>query len=133
VNAPIAWWGLALAATFTILSVLTSANYAVAVPTAAAAVIVASLTVGDAIVRTSARGTAAEVRPVLRSGVREWIAAGELGHEDLLLLLDRLERKILDPTLPARTPQAVGEIVTLTPQAFQEYVAERLEALERTG
>jgi hypothetical protein len=121
-----------LAATFTTLSVLSSNNYAVTVPTAAAAVIVAAITVGATVARTAARKNGREASTAPRSGVRDWIAAGELGHEDLLLLLDRLERKTLDPTLPARTPQEVGEVVNLGPRAFQQYLAERLDALERS-
>ena len=132
-SAPVAWWWPALVALFTALAVAGASNPGVAVPAAAAAVMTAALAVGVSLNRAaSARTAPAPRRPVPRSGVRDWIAAGELGREDLLLLLDRLERKSLNPTLPARTPQEVGMIVNLPPREFRRYVAGRLDTLEGT-
>jgi hypothetical protein len=133
VRAPFAWWWLALAALFSAFALWAASNYAVAVPAAAAAVLVAALALGDAVRRTSSpRAVPPRVQPVPTSGVRRWLAAGELGREDLILLLDRLERKVLRPDLPARTPTEIGALVTLAPQEFYRYVADRIQALEGT-
>jgi hypothetical protein len=133
VRAPFAWWWPALAAVFAAIAIARSNNYAVAVPAAAGAVIAAAFAVGDAVRRTAFPRTApSQFRPVPRSGVRDWLAAGELGREDLVLLLDRLERKVLRPDLPARTPMEIGAIVNLGPSEFDRYVADRIQALEWT-
>ena len=132
-RAPFAWWWLALAAVFSAVAITASVNYAVAVPAAAAAVLVAAFAVGDAVRRTSSsRAVPSRIQPVPRSGVRNWLAAGELGREDIILMLDRLERKVLRPDLPARTPMEMGALVTLRPSRFYRYVADRIQALEGT-
>jgi hypothetical protein len=133
VRAPFAWWWLVLAALFSAVALWQSSNYAVAVPAAAAAVLVAAFAVGDAVRRTSSsRAVPYRLPPFPRSGIRHWLAAGELGREDIILLLDRLERKVLRPDLPARTPMEIGALVALRPSEFHRYVADRLQALEGT-
>jgi hypothetical protein len=131
VTAPFGWWWAALAASLTAAAVATSREYALAVPLATAAVIVAAVAVGDAAGRTAEpRPPFSRVRPVPPSSVRDWLAAGELGREDLVLLLDRLERKSWNPHLPARTPQEIGRVVNLPLDEFHRYLAGRLTRLE---
>ena len=126
------WWALPVGA-LCALSVSASANYGLAVLLAAAAVLFAAVGVADTIQRlVQAETPGVLTRPLPVSPVREWLAAGELGREDVLLLLDRLERLSLTPGLPARTPQEISSIVDLQPKAFQEYVKERLATLEAT-
>ena len=132
-RAPFGWWWVVLAALFASLAIVASDSYAVAVPAAAAAVLAATLAVADTVRRTAAaRAPPARFRPVPRSGVRDWLAAGELGREDVVLLLDRLERKVARPDLPARTPMEIGALVDLDLPEFLRYVTERLDALEGT-
>lgn len=127
-------WALAVgAAVFTLLAVVAGGNGGLAVAAAAAAVLVAALAIGGAAVRTARRPrprfAARSFRP---SGVRDWLVAGEMGREDLVLLLDRLERKTLNPGLPARTPREIGAIVKLRPAEFRGYLDRRLDQLEGT-
>jgi len=131
VRAPFAWWWPALAVGWTALAIVYSANYAVAVPAAFAAVVFAGVAVGDAARRTLPMPAARpRGRPIPSSGVRDWIRAGRLGREDLLLALDRLDRRTLHPDLPSRTPEELRRIAALPRAQFYGYVARRLDALE---
>jgi len=127
-------WALAGgAAGFTLLAIVAQAEGASAVPAAAGAVLVAALAIGGAAYR-AARGPSLRTPPrsFRPSGVRDWLVTGEMGREDLVLLLDRLERRTLNPTLPARTPREIGAIVRLRPAEFRRYLDRRLEQLEGT-
>jgi hypothetical protein len=57
--------------------------------------------------------------------------SGEMYREELVLRLDRLERCTVRPGLPARTGQDIGELVELPLPDFRQYVAARLDAIER--
>lgn len=132
-RAPFAWWWPVLAAALTVVAVLMSADYAVAVPAAVGAVLVAAVAVGEAVTRLAAPPTASALTfRTPTSTVRDLFQASELGREDLLLMLDRLERKSSHPNLPARTPQEIEAIVTLRPDEFRRYVAGRIASLEGT-
>lgn len=131
-SARFGWWWVVLAGALTVGALVTSDEYSFAVPLAAAAVLAAGLAVADTARRLSGpRPAGRRVSPVPTSGVRDWIRAGELGREDLLLLLDRLERKAVRPDLPARTPEEIGELVMLRPEKFSEYIEQRVASLER--
>lgn len=133
-TAPFAWWWPTLAAAFTVVAVVTYRNYAVAVPAAALAVLAAAVAVADAVRRTStSRPAPPRARPIPPSGVRDWLLAGELGREDIVLLLDRLERRLVHPDLPAQTPQQIATIAATRPADFRRYVAARLAELEGTA
>lgn len=120
-----------VASALTAVAVASVSTDAIAIPAAAGAVLVAALAVGEAASRTAGPSPAApRARPVPQSGIRDWLGAGEMGREDLLLLLDRLERKTSNPNLPARTPQEVTALARLTPPEFRRYLARRLDALE---
>jgi hypothetical protein len=131
VTARFVWVLAGGAAGFSVLAIVAEGNGAIAGPAAAAAVVVAALAIGGAAYRTvrwpALRARAGSLRP---SGVRDWLVAGEMGREDLVLLLDRLERKTLNPTLPARTPREIGAIVRLRPEEFRGYLDRRLAQLE---
>lgn len=120
-----------VAVLLTLLAVASASNEALTVASSVGAVVAAALAVGEAALRTvSQPSSPPRARPVPRSGVRDWLAAGEIGREDLLLLVDRLERKTSNPNLPARTPQEVGAVVRLSRPEFHRYLARRLDALE---
>ena len=133
-TAPFAWWLAAIAGGFAALAIDASATYSVAVPAAVAAVVVATLAVGDAVRRVRrAPAVPTLARPVPYSAVRERLAAGSLGREELLLFLDRLERRSGNPALPSRTPAEIAAIVRLPPAAFRRYVSDRLAPIEGTA
>lgn len=133
-NAPFSWWWPALAAVFLVIAILASSNYSTAVPATAAAVILAAIAVIDAVRRTGVAPTGPLMsRPVTPSGVRNWLAAGKLGREDLVVLLDRLERRASRPDLPVRTPLEMGSILSLPPAEFLRYLSQRLDTLEGTA
>jgi hypothetical protein len=134
VTAPFAWWLAAIAAGFAALAIDASATYSIAVPAAVVAVVVAALAVGDAVRRVRrSPPQPLRARPVPRSGVRERLGAGPLGREELLLLVDRLERRAGNPTLATRSPQEIAAIVRLPPEAFRRYLSERLAPIEGTS
>jgi hypothetical protein len=131
VSAPFTWWWPALAVALTLLAVLAASNYALAVPAAAAAVAFAAIAVGETLLRLrSSHAAAAPIRTTRPSDVRDWLRAGGLGREELVLLLDRLERKASRPDLPARTPKEIGALLGLRPEEFRQYLTARLAALE---
>jgi hypothetical protein len=133
VTAPFAWWLAAIAAAFAALAIDASATYSISVPAAVAAVVVATLAVGDAVRRVRrAPAVASAPRPVPHSAVRERLGAGPWGREELLLFLDRLERRSGNPMLASRTPAEIAAIVRLPPEAFRRYVSDRLAPLEGT-
>ena len=133
-RAPFAWWWPALAAGWTALAVVYSDTYAVAVPAAAAAVVFAAAAVVDVVRRTAALPVIVpRSRPTPSSGVRDWLTTGRLGREDLLLALDRLDRRALHPDLPSRTPQELRRLAALPRAQFYRYVDHRLDEIEGTA
>lgn len=130
-NAPFAWWWPLLAALLTLVAVAASSDYALSVPAAAAAVLVAALAVADtALGFRRARKPPAPAEPTSVSDVRVLFRAGELGREDLVLLLDRLERRAWHPEMPAKTPPEITAILSLRPAEFHRYLTRRLTELE---
>lgn len=122
-----------VSAALTLLAIVAAHDEAVALSLATAAVFAAALAIADAFYRTRPRSSGApSTQPGPRSGIRDWMASGEMGREDLVLLLDRLERTTLNPALPARTPREIGAIVELRAQDFRDYLDRRLETLEGT-
>ena len=123
----------AVAAGLTLLAVVAQATGALAWAAASAAVLVAAGAIGVGAYHASRRSTVpVRSAPFRPSGVRDWLGADEMGREDLVLLLDRLERKTLDPHLPASTPREIGAIVRLRPEEFRRYLDRRIARLEGT-
>lgn len=130
-NAPFSWWWAALALALTLGAVLTGRQYVVAVPLAAGAVAVAVVAVLEAIQRQPSRRPAVPVvyaPPATRA--RAWLGAGRLGREELILLMDRMERRAVNPTLPIRSPAEMVALVHLSPAEFRQYLAARLARIE---
>jgi len=134
VKAPFAWWLPAVAAAWTALAIVYSDNYAIAVPAASAAVIFAAVAVADAVQRTAPSPVVLpRGRLIPSSGVRDWIRTGRLGREDLLLALDRLDRRAVHPNLPSRPPEELSRLASLPRAQFYRYVERRLDELEGTA
>jgi hypothetical protein len=63
-------------------------------------------------------------------GIRAWLRSGPIGREEIVLLLDRLDRSTLRPDLPASTPDELASVRSLAPARFRRYVAHRLDEIE---
>ena len=70
-TAPFAWWLAAVAGGFAALAIDASATYSIAVPAAVAAVVVATLAVGDAVRRVRRAPSVPSVAPTRLSSVVE--------------------------------------------------------------
>jgi hypothetical protein len=131
VNAPFSWVWAAVAVALTAAAVLAGSHYALAVPLAAAAVGGAVIAILDAIRRQPAAGASPSTsasRPTTR--VRGWLDAGRMGREDLILLVDRLERKAVNPMLPIRPQRELATLLRLPPEEFRRYLSQRLTVIE---
>lgn len=130
-RAPFSWWWAAAALALTIASIATGIRETVALPLAAAAAACAAVAILEVIHR---QPSGPPTRPVPGapgpSRVRGWLAAGRLGREELVLLVDRLERKSLTPTLPIRSPAELAKLVRLPPAEFRRYLEDRLTRIE---
>ncbi len=125
------WPGIAGAAT--VVAVAASAVPAVAVPAAGAAVIAAGLAVAHVVRTTSVpRARPRGFEPWGPVGVRDMFRAGRLGREDLLLLVDWLERQQGGPAAPTPEP-APERLLGAPPDSFRAYLASRLHRIEGTS
>lgn len=130
-SGPAAWWAWAPAVVLTALALVDASTYSIAVPAAAGAVLIAGLGVALSVGRHARAPPAPPVSLALpRSHVRAAFGAGAMGREDIILLLDRLTRRILDPHLPVRPPFEVARLLRLPPEAWWRDVDDRLRALE---
>lgn len=125
------WWWVVPSAGFTLLAVANASTYAVAIPAATAAVVLAGIAVAETLARLP-RPTAVRVAARSRAGadVRSWLGAGRVGREDLLLFLDRMERRSTRPELPNRNPAELDRLLRLSQREFLRYLAEQLVRLE---
>jgi hypothetical protein len=131
VRAPFSWWWAAAAIALTVASIATGAQEAVALPLAAAAAACAVVALLETIHRQPSGTPSAAVAGAREpSRVRGWLDAGRLGREELVLLVDRLERKALTPTLPIRSPTELAKLVRLPPAEFRRYLENRLARIE---
>lgn len=125
-------WGWAiLAALATTVAILGRDSPALAVAAATVAVLAAAITVATALGPWQRKPVAAGVPGVLSvDSIRAAFRSGPLGRESLVDVLDRLERLILRPNLPVRTPEEAGRIVHAPDAEFLRYLASRLDEIE---
>ncbi len=85
-----------------------------------------------AILRGEVRASRAPAPPTPpeTSGVRAWLQSGPIGREEIVLLLDRLERESLHPDLPSSTVRELDRLRYLPAPEFRKYVARRLDDIE---
>jgi hypothetical protein len=126
-------WGCAgAAAAAAIVGIATGPDLGISVPAALAAVLAGGLAAWD----TSRAGPARPVRPVVEPwaapsvGVRSWFSEGTLGREEIVLLLDRLDREGPNPHLPVRPPVELRRLVEAPLREFRAYVRARLDQIE---
>lgn len=126
-------WGLfsGLAVVASAIAILAGADLAIAVPAAAAAVIVAGFLLYGIVEQTRWP----EGRPLPSAGVdpariRSSLGAGVRGRASLIGLLDTLERTGGYPTDHVVPPEVVARLEALSPEEFRAYLASRLSILE---
>ncbi len=121
---------LAIAATF--VAIQAGSNEFISVPFATIAVAAAGLALWDSV-----RAPPTEMvypsyiedgTPVGSSDV--WFRSGTMSQESIVILLDRIDRALVRPTLPTRTPRELEQLSTLPWERFLEYVESRLSQLE---
>jgi hypothetical protein len=129
---PIPGWGWAVVAAFaTALAVFDRFDLPVAAALAAFSVLAAGLIVASSLgPRPPAVFEADEGLSPPLSDVRDALLWGQLGREDLVFLLDRIERTVGRPELPFRRPDEVRTIVTVQEAEFLRYLEWRVAALE---
>jgi len=125
-------WGWALVAAFaTVLAILARGDFVIEVMLATLAVTAAGLTVAFALgPRGPPEFEKPRFVPVPLMSVREALRSGALGREELVYLLDRLERVSVHPTLPIRKPEELAAIVSVPEDVFLGYLESRVRELE---
>jgi hypothetical protein len=133
-NLPAGWVALLLvAAGLAGVAVWAGPNLTLAAPAASGAVLVGSLLLflaweghaRQSLARSKARASlASEV------GVRVSFRSGPFGREEVVLLLDRIERLGPTPTLPSRSEEDLAGIVQLPAAEFVDWVDRRITDLE---
>ncbi len=132
-KSPVGWVWPSVAALASLTAILARSNEWVSVPVAALAVVAAGVVLAGALRAAPRRPDAAASRDAGPSvGIREMFRAGGLGREDLILTLDRIERKTAHPGLPARPPQELARLVRLSDPEFERYLEARVATLEGT-
>lgn len=125
------WAWAIVAAVATVVAILARSDPPVEISLAALAVTAAGLTIATSLGPRSPPlpvGPRAVRMPLL--SVREALRSGALGREDLVHLLDRLERVSVRPTLPIRSSEEVQAIVRASEQDFLRYLEARVRELE---
>ncbi len=115
------------------LAIAAGPNLALAVPAGASAVVLAAA-LGLYSVLASRGEDRRPVRvPDSRPSLRALRAfAGDRIHrEELVLLLDHVERAGPNPRLPSRPRGELAAIASMSPTGFRRYIATRVEQLER--
>ncbi len=113
------------------LAVLAGPDYGLVVPFAAAAVAAAAVALVPILLEDRGPLRPADERPRDRPrGIRAWLRSGTVGREEIVLLLDRLDRSGPRPDLPSRPPLEVARLVALPDDDFRAYVARRMDEIE---
>lgn len=95
-----------------------------AVATAGAVLVGATFPLGGRWER-STHAAAADVSPV-----RDWLSSGELGREEVVRLLDRIDRTGAHPHLGIRLESEMGQFRRMPHHRFLSVVARRLDEIE---
>ncbi|HUJ78593.1 MAG TPA: hypothetical protein VLX64_06260 [Thermoplasmata archaeon] len=121
----------AIAVVATFVAIDAGPNYSVALPMSVIAVTAALFTAADALARTAHRTPPrSSSRGGRTGGLREWFLRGRIGREQIVLLLDRLDRAGDRPTLPLRSSEEIEGLVRLPDAEFRAFVRRRLDAIE---
>ena len=131
-NVPPDWPFLLVAGAATVVAVDAGSNLLVAVPAGIVAVTFAGL-----LLLTSLGEVAWRRPPSMRleppnttSSLRAAFRAGRAGRISIVVELDRLERRILDPRLPTRSAAEEDRIRHLSVPEFRSYLSARLDQMD---
>ena len=124
---------LALIAIGIAIAVAAGSNLAIAIPAGASAVVLTMVLGLYSVLaaRREERGPrrVPDSRPVL--GIQRALAGDRFQREEIVLLLDHLERSGPNPTMPSRPRNEIAAIVSMKGSEFRGYVAGRVDRLER--
>jgi hypothetical protein len=132
VSSPFHWGFLVFAFLATLGSIVVRTNLSEAVGLAAIAVIAAGLALWDGVrqaPRATFTGPSSFEEPV--GAVRVLLGEGRHGREGIIVRLDALERRSLNPNLPVRSPAEIRRLTSLSQEEFRRRVAARLDELEK--
>ncbi|HTP54586.1 MAG TPA: hypothetical protein VML94_06495 [Thermoplasmata archaeon] len=133
-NAPFGILFPLLAVLGAVVAIVAGADYAVALPFAVGSVALAAIALGEAVRRSEVLRRPGASRTLDRTaGVRAWFHRGTLGREEILMLVDRLDRGADRPDLPIRLSDEVARLVRLPEEQFRAYVNARLDSIEGTA
>jgi hypothetical protein len=115
------------------IAIAAGSNLDIAVPAGVAAVAFASALGLSGTLATSREDPRPlrfpDSRPSLR--ILRAFAGDRIHREEVVLLLDHVERAGPNPALPSRPRSELAAIVSMDPAGFRGYVASRIELLER--
>lgn len=130
-NSPVSWVLLGVAFAATGVAIWAGDNFALAVPSAAVAVVAVGLLFADlwsqspGADETSRREPTAEPSTIVTA-----FRSGSLGREEVVSWLDRLERAGPNPGLPLRRTEEFRAFARMPTSDFRRYVRHRLDELE---
>ena len=130
-RSPVGWVSPAVAIAATIVAIGAGSNDSIAIPAAAVAIAAA----GFALWRTvRLHGPAVSPLGAPEAEVADlsddWFDEGSMGHEAIVLMLDRIERALWHPELPTRGSLELAQLRDLPQDEFLDYVQQRLDGLE---
>ena len=131
-NSYLTWAGLSVATFASFVAILQQGYAPVEVPAAICAVTAAALVIADVVRPTpeqAARVYTAQTEWLGR--VRGAFRSTQMGREDLVRILDQIERSTANPALPLRSPAYFEQLARVSNDEFTRYLSERVEALER--
>lgn len=130
-NVPFGWRIPVVIAGATAIALWAGRNLEIALPAAVVAVGASALLVLEVWgLPAATRPTARLLGENPRVSVRDLFRSGRLGREEIVELLDRLERSGPDPFLPGKTPEELDRIARLPRAEFREYLRARIADLE---
>lgn len=134
-RSPIGWAAPVLAGVFSLVAVAAGDALWLALPAAAIAIGLGGSALASVVSSDDGPETPGveSPAPLALGGAREMFHSGSLGREDLVLALDRLERRRSRPDLPSRTATEMARFVRAPEAEFRRYLAGRVEALERSA
>jgi hypothetical protein len=126
------WTCVGIAAVAAIVGISAGSNLGLAVPAALLAILAGGFAAWDTSRGPAVRATRPLVEPweAPAVGVRAWFSEGSMGREEIVLLLDRLDREGPHPRLPVRPPVELRRLVDVPMRDFRAYVRTRLDQLE---
>lgn len=122
--------GALVAGGFALLAVLAHANLVAALPLATLAVAVAATVLVLAALPREPRRGAVPSGPLETNNVRAWLREGGLGHEEVVRLMDKLDRMGSHPNLGVRTEPEMDEFRRMPSAEFHAFVSQRLDDIE---